>query len=80
MVSCWISFQNYKLVKNRLNHYREIVIQTLPQNKHVYAICCLLEVAGCVISGGNVQTIEDYAVLNLNIDDSIKQKHIRVSL
>ena len=34
------------------------------QNEHVYAICCWSEVAGDVISGENVETIEGYAVLN----------------
>ena len=33
-------------------------------NEHVYAICCLPEVAGDVISCENVKTVEGYAVLN----------------
>ena len=36
----------------------------MTQNEHVYEICCGPEVAGGVISGGNVKTIEGYAVLN----------------
>ena len=37
----------------------------MTQNEHVYAICCYRpEVAGDVISGGNVKTIEGYGVLN----------------
>ena len=35
------------------------------KNEHVYAICYRPEVAGGVIAGGNVQTIEGYAVLNV---------------
>ena len=37
----------------------------MTQNKDVYAICCGPEVAGDVISGGNVKTIEGYTVLNV---------------
>ena len=36
-------------------------------NEHVYAIFCQPEVAGDVISGGNVKTTEGYAVLNFEI-------------
>ena len=36
----------------------------MAQNEHVYAIFCRPEVAGDVISGGNVKTIEGYVVLN----------------
>ena len=36
----------------------------MTQNKHVYAICCRLQVAGDVASGENVKTIEGYALLN----------------
>ena len=39
----------------------------MTQNVHVCAICCRLEVAGDVISGENVKTIESYAVLNFEI-------------
>ena len=34
------------------------------QNEHVYAIVCRPEVAGDVVSIGNVKTVEGYAVLN----------------
>ena len=33
----------------------------------VYAICCRSQVPGDVISGGNVKTVEGYAVLNLEV-------------
>ena len=33
------------------------------QNEYIYAICCRREIAGDIISGGNVSTIEGYAVL-----------------
>ena len=36
----------------------------MTKNEHVYAICCQPEVAGDVISGGNVKTIKGYALLN----------------
>ena len=36
-------------------------------NEHVYAICCRLEVAGDVISGENVKTVEGHAVLNFEV-------------
>ena len=39
----------------------------MTQNEHVYAICCRPEVACDVISGGNVKTIEGYAVLNFEV-------------
>ena len=34
------------------------------QNEHVYAICWQTEVAGGVISGENVKTVEGHVVLN----------------
>ena len=36
----------------------------MTQNEHVYAICCLTETAGDVISCENVNTTEGYALLN----------------
>ena len=36
----------------------------MTQHERVYAICCRPEVAGDVISGENVKTIERYALLN----------------
>ena len=39
----------------------------MAQNKHVYVICCQLEVADDVISGQNVKTGEGYAVLNFEV-------------
>ena len=36
-------------------------------NEHVYAICCRPEVAGDVIFGENVNTIETDAVLNVEV-------------
>ena len=36
----------------------------MTQIEHVYAICCQSEVAGDVVSGGSVKTIEGYAVSN----------------
>ena len=40
----------------------------MTQDEHVYAICCLPEVDGDVISCENVKTIEGYAVLNFEVD------------
>ena len=39
----------------------------MTQNEHVYAICHRPEVAGDVISGENVKTIEGYDVLNFDV-------------
>ena len=39
----------------------------MTQNEHVYVICCRQEVAGDVISGENVKTIEGYAMLNFEV-------------
>ena len=39
----------------------------MTQTKHVYTICCWLEIAGDVISSENVRTIEGYAVLNFEV-------------
>ena len=50
------SFQNCKLLP-----YRDA---NLTQNERVYAIRCRPEVAGDVISRGNVETVGGYAVLN----------------
>ena len=65
----------------------------MTQNEDVYAICCRPEVAGDVISGENVRTIEGYAVLNFevasfssfmeaetDINNSIGQKQICASI
>ena len=61
------NFQNSKLFENRLNRYRENRHPNMTQIEHVYAICCQLEVAGDVISGDNVKTVEGYAVLNFEV-------------
>ena len=37
----------------------------MTENENVYAIFCRPEVAGEVISGGNVKTLMGYVVLNL---------------
>ena len=36
----------------------------MTQIEHVYAIFCRPEVAGDVVSGGNIKTTEGYAALN----------------
>ena len=36
----------------------------MTQIQHVYANCCLLEVAGDVVSRENVKTAQGYVVLN----------------
>ena len=36
----------------------------MAQNEHIYAIFCRPKLAGDVISGGNVKTIEGYVMLN----------------
>ena len=36
----------------------------MTKNEHVYVTCCRPEVAGDVISGENIKTIEGYALLN----------------
>ena len=36
----------------------------MTKNEHVYAIFCRPELAGDVISGGNVKTIESYVLLD----------------
>ena len=42
----------------------------MTQNGHDYAICCQKEVAGDVVSCGNVKTIESYLALNFEVDSS----------
>ena len=39
----------------------------MTKNEHVYASCCLPEVAGDVISAENVKTVECYAELNFEV-------------
>ena len=39
----------------------------MTQNEHVYAISCRPEIAGDVICGNSVKTIEGYAVLNFEV-------------
>ena len=36
----------------------------MTKNQHVYVIFCRPEVAGDVVSGGNVKTTEGYVLLN----------------
>ena len=50
----------------------------MTQNEHFHVICCRPEVAGDVISGRNVKTIEGYAVINfvvagLAVSDILKK-------
>ena len=39
----------------------------MTQNEHAYAIWCRPEVAGVVISGENVKTVDGYAVSNFEV-------------
>ena len=39
----------------------------MTQNEHVHVICCRPEVAGDVISGESVKTVEGYAVWNFEV-------------
>ena len=49
----------------------------MTQNEHVYATCCRPEVAGDVISGQNVKTIECYVVLNFEVGGFISFRDIK---
>ena len=50
----------------------------MTQNKHVYVICCRPEVACDLISGGNVKTINGYAVLKFEVAfEILKNKSFR---
>ena len=40
----------------------------MTKNEHVNAIFCRPEIAGDVISGGNVETVDGYVVLNFEAD------------
>ena len=48
-------------------------------NEHVYTICCRPEVAGDVISGETVKTIESYIVLNFEVASFSNFRHIKKS-
>ena len=52
----------------------------MTQIEHIYAICCRPEVAGDVISIGNVKTIEGYAVLNFEVGSFSSFEKIKISL
>ena len=39
----------------------------MTKNEHVYAMCCRPDVAGDVVSGENVNTIEGSAALNFEV-------------
>ena len=39
----------------------------MTQNEHVYVICCRPKVAGDVISGEDVKTVDGSAVLNFEV-------------
>ena len=60
-------FQNSKRFENRSTRYRENRHPNMTHNEHLRAICCRSEVAGDVISGENVTTVEGYAVLNFEV-------------
>ena len=59
------SIQNCKSFQNRLNHYREIATRTT-QNEQIYAIYCRPEIAGDVIAGENLNTMERYVALKFD--------------
>ena len=48
----------------------------MTENEHVYTICHSLEVAGDVVSGGNVRTIEGYAALNFEVSEFSSFRYI----
>ena len=50
-----------------LNHSFQNSKRFWKKNEDVYAICCRPEVAGDVISGESVKTIEYYAALNFEV-------------
>ena len=50
----------------------------MTQIEHVYAICCRREVAGDVISGENVKTIEGYTVLNFEVASFCSFRRIKI--
>ena len=59
------SFHICNFFQNRLNLFSRNRDPNLTQNEHVHAICCRPEkIAGYVICGENVKTIQRYAVLN----------------
>ena len=61
-------FQNCKPFRDQLNDYQEIVIRkNVAQNEHLHAICGRLEVAGDVISGLNVKTIDGWRLVTFEI-------------
>ena len=39
----------------------------MTKNEHVYAICFRTEIAGDVISSGNIKTVEGYAALHFEV-------------
>ena len=49
----------------------------MTQNEHVYAIYRRPEVAGDVISGENVKTIEGFTVLNIEVASSSRFQNIK---
>ena len=49
----------------------------MTQNEQVYAICYRTEVAGNVISGESVKTIEGYVVLNFDVASFISFRDIQ---
>ena len=49
----------------------------MTENEHVYAICCRPEVAGDVIPGKNVKTIECYAVLDFEVASFSSSRDIK---
>ena len=61
------SFNPVIFFQSRLNLYQRNRDPNMIRNEHVYAICCRPEVAGDVISGESVKTVEGYAMLNFEV-------------
>ena len=72
------SFQKSKVFENWFKPLSRNRDPNMTQIEHVYAICCLPEVAGGdVICGENVKTNEGYAVLNLVVVSLISFRDIQ---
>ena len=79
----WSNWINLSKTVNRVEIGWTVVEKSRPEHdshEHVCAICCRPEVAGDVISGRNVQTVDGYVVVNCKVSNYSSFRDIKKSL
>ena len=71
------SFQNCLTFSESVEPLLRNCYPNMTQNERVYTICCRPEVAGDVLSGANVKSIEGYALLTYEFANSSNFRDIK---